>query len=184
MSSVGWMIVFCEIAFWVVIILGLVARYIFKQKRLGMILLALTPLVDVILLITAGIDLYRGEAATKAHAIAAVYIGVSIAFGKSMIGWADQRFQYYVTKQGEKPRKRYGIEYSKHYFKGWIRHLVAYIIGVGILAGLIFWINDTSRTEALSGIAKIWSLVLGIDLLIAITYFIWPPKEKGISSGS
>lgn len=182
MSIVGWTIIFCEIAFWVVILLGLVTRYIFKQKQIGMILLALSPLIDLILLITVGIDLYRGEVATTAHAIAAVYIGVSIGFGKSMIAWADQRFQYYVTKQGEKPRKRYGIDYSKHYFKGWVRHLIAYLIGVGLLAGLIFWIDDPSRTAALSGIAKIWSLVVGIDLLISITNFIWPPKEKRISS--
>ncbi|MGV3464599.1 MAG: hypothetical protein ACO1OT_04820 [Heyndrickxia sp.] len=184
MSIVGWIIVFCEIAFWLVIVLGLIAHYIFKQKQLGIVLFALTPLIDLILLTTAGIDIYRGEVATIAHAIAAVYIGISIAFGKSMIGWADQRFQYYVTKQGEKPRKRYGIEYSKHYFKGWIRHFIAYLIGSGLLVGLIFWIDDTSRTEALGGVAKIWSLVLGIDLLISITYFIWPPKEKEVSTGT
>lgn len=184
MTIIGWMIVFCEIAFWVVIVLGLMTRYIFKKKQLGIILLALTPLVDLTLLIAAGIDIYRGEVATTAHAIAAVYIGISIAYGKSMIEWADQRFQYYVTKQGEKPRKRYGIEYSKHYFKGWIRHFIAYIIGGGILVGLIFWIDDISRTQALSGVAKIWSIVLWIDLIISITYFIWPPKEKGISSGT
>ncbi|MCU9614900.1 hypothetical protein OEV98_15250 [Caldibacillus lycopersici] len=182
MNIVGWMIVLCEIAFWIVIILGLVVRYILKKKQLGLIFLALTPLIDVILLITAGIDLYRGEEATVAHAVAAVYIGVSVAFGKSMIEWADQRFQYYVTKQGEKPRKRYGFEFSKHYFKGWIRHLIAYIIGVGLLIGLIFWIDNTSKTEALSAVAKMWSFVIGIDLLISISYFIWPPRERGVSS--
>jgi hypothetical protein len=178
LSIVGWMIVFCEVAFWVVIILGLVARYIFKREKLGLVLLALTPLIDLLLLITAGIDLYRGAVATQVHAIAAVYIGVSIAFGKSMIEWADQRFQYYVTKQGEKPKKLYGIEYSKQYFKSWVRHLIAYAIGATLLAGLIFWIGDATRTEALSGMLRFWSFVLVIDLVIAISHFIWPKKEK------
>jgi ABC-type multidrug transport system fused ATPase/permease subunit len=178
LSIVGWMIVFCEIAFWFVIILGLAIRYIFKREKLGLVFLALTPLIDLLLLITAGIDLYHGAVATQAHAIAAVYIGVSIAFGKSMIAWADQRFQYYVMKQGEKPKKLYGIEYSKHYFKSWVRHLIAYIIGAALLAGLIFWIGDATRTEALSGMLRFWSFVLVIDLVISISHFIWPRKEK------
>jgi hypothetical protein len=178
LSIVGWMIIFCEVSFWVVIILGLISRYIFKQKRLGLFLLALTPLIDLLLLITAGIDLYRGAIATQAHAIAAVYIGVSIAYGKSMIAWADKRFQSYLTKQKVKPRKKYGTEFSKHYFKGWLKHLLAYMIGIGLLTGLIFWINDPTRTEALSGVLKIWSLVLTIDLVITISYFIWPRGEK------
>ena len=178
MSIVGWMIVFCEVAFWVVIFLGLVIRYLFKREKLGLILLALTPLIDLLLLITASIDLYRGAVATQAHAIAAVYIGVSIAFGKSMIEWADLRFQYYVTKQGEKPKKLYGIEYAKHYFRSWLRHLIAYFIGAALLAGLIFLINHATRTEALSGMLSLWSIVLVIDFLIAISNFIWPKKEK------
>ncbi|MCX2839855.1 hypothetical protein [Cytobacillus gottheilii] len=184
MSIVGWMIIFCEVMFWVVILLGLVTRYIFKRKSLGLFLLALTPVIDVILLLTAGFDLYQGESATLAHAIAAVYIGVSLSFGKSMIAWADQRFQYYVTKQGEKPRKRYGMDYAKHYLKSWVRHLLAYLIGVGILMGLIFWIGDPARTEALLGVTRIWSIALAIDLVISVTFFIWPPKPKGISSST
>ncbi|MGM7723929.1 hypothetical protein [Metabacillus sp. Hm71] len=178
MSIVGWMIVFCEVAFWVVIVLGLTVRYLFKQKRLGLILLALTPLIDLILLITAGFDLYRGANATLAHALAAVYIGVSLAYGKSMIEWADQRFQYYVMKQGEKPRKQYGMEYAKHNLTNFLRHIIAYVIGVGLLAGIMFLIDDPSRTEALGGVLRIWSLVLGIDFIFTISYFIWPRKEK------
>ncbi|KKI93465.1 membrane protein [Bacillus sp. SA1-12] len=183
MSLVGWMIVFCEIAFWVVIFLGLTARYLFKQKRFGLILLALTPLIDLILLITAGFDLYRGADATLAHALAAVYIGVSLAYGKSMIEWADQRFLYYVLKQGEKPRKQYGLDYAKHNFTNFLRHIIAYVIGAGLLAAIIFIVNDSSRTEALSGVLRIWSLALGIDLIFTISYFIWPRKEKKKAAG-
>lgn len=84
------------------------------------------------------VDLYGGATATYAHAIAAVYIGISIAFGKSMIQWADERFQYYVMKNGEKPRRRYGKEYAKHYFKSWIQHLVAYAIGATLLAAMMY----------------------------------------------
>lgn len=99
MNGIAWMIVFCEIAFWVVIVLGLAVRYLFKQHTLGLLFLSLTPVIDLILLAATGVDLYRGASATAAHGIAAVYIGISIAYGKQMIQWADEKFQYYVTKK-------------------------------------------------------------------------------------
>lgn len=172
------MIIASEIGFWVVIVMGLVTRYVLKMNKLGLVFLALTPVIDLILLVTTSIDLYRGATATTIHGIAAVYIGVSIAFGKSMIQWADERFQYYITKQGAKPAKRHGMEYAKHYLKGWGRHVISFLIGAGLLAGMIYFINDLSRTEALSGILKLWSIILGIDFLIAISNFIWPTKAK------
>ncbi|MGG4398084.1 hypothetical protein ABEX25_27720 [Paenibacillus thiaminolyticus] len=178
MNFVAWAIVASEIGFWVVILLGLFARYVLKRQKLGLILLALTPVIDLILLVTTSIDLYGGATATTAHALAAVYIGVSIAFGKDMIAWADARFRYYVTKQGANPLTRYGIEYAKHYLKGWIRHVLAYLIGAGMLLGLIYLIDDASRTEALSGVTRIWTVIVGIDLIIAISNFIWPKKVK------
>ena len=173
------MIVACEIGFWVVIVLGLVTRYVLKKNKLGLFFLALTPVIDLILLIIAGLDLYRGATSTTAHAIAAVYIGASIGFGKSMIKWADERFRYYVTKEGLKPIKLYGIEHSMHNLKGWGKHVLSYLIGAGLLVGIIFFINDASRTEALFNMLKVWTLALGIDLVITISYFIWP-RKKGV----
>lgn len=178
MSLVAWMIVACEIAFWIVIVSGLFVRYVFKRDKLGLFLLALTPVIDLILIVITSIDLYRGATATQAHGIAAVYIGVSIAFGKSMIEWTDERFQYYLTKKGPKPKKRFGMDYAKHYVKGWLRHVAAYAIGAVLLAGMIYLIQDPSRTEVLSGILKTWSIILGIDFLLAVSNFIWPKQKK------
>ncbi|GGP08609.1 hypothetical protein GCM10011346_09330 [Oceanobacillus neutriphilus] len=155
MNFIAWMIVACEIGFWIVIILGLFTRYILKKDKLGLFFLALTPVIDFILLIITAVDLYRGATATTAHAIAAIYIGVSIVFGKSMIKWADERFRYYVIKEGPRPVKLYGLEYSMHYLKGWGKHVLSYLIGAGILAGVIFLINDSSRTEALLRVLQI-----------------------------
>ncbi len=178
MNLVAWMIVASEIGFWVFIILGLITRYFLRLEKLGLFFLALTPVIDLILLITTSIDLYRGATATKAHAIAAIYIGVSVAFGKSMIKWADEHFLYYVMKKGPKPQKRYGFDYAKHYFKSWGQHVLAYIIGSIFLQGLIYFIDDPSRTQVLGDFWKLWSLILGIDFLIAISNFIWPKKAK------
>ncbi|CAM4319696.1 hypothetical protein [Paenibacillus tarimensis] len=178
MSFIAWIIVACEIAFWVVIMSGLLARYVFKLHKIGLFLLYLTPVIDLILLMITGMDLYRGAVATTAHAVAAVYIGVSIAYGKSMIHWADVQFKHHVLKEGPLPAKRYGMDYARHYLKGWIRHVLAYLIGAGLLALLIFTIQAPERTEALVNVWRIWTVVLGIDLIITITYFVWPRQAK------
>lgn len=178
MNLIAWAIIACEIMFWVVIITGLMVRYLCKRKKLGLFFLALTPVLDIILLIIAGSDLANGAAATLAHAIAAIYISVSVVFGKSMIRWADEHFRYYVTKQGPPPLKFYGLDHARHYFKSWLKHLFAFLLGAGILYGLILWINDPARTEALLNILRIWSVVVVIDLLISGSYFLWPRKAK------
>ncbi|ALY27004.1 hypothetical protein SAGV51_03332 [Staphylococcus aureus] len=36
MNFIIWLIIFCEIAFWFVILLGLVTRYILNQQTLGL----------------------------------------------------------------------------------------------------------------------------------------------------
>ena len=70
MNFILWLIIFCEVAFWVVILLGLVTRYVFRQKKLGLFFLALTPVVDLILLVATTMDLMNGATAEIPHAIA------------------------------------------------------------------------------------------------------------------
>jgi len=177
-NFIAWMIIVCEIGFWIFVILGLITRYIFKFNKLGFTFLALTPVIDLVLLVVTSIDLYQGATATVAHAVAAIYIGVSIVFGKSMIQWADVRFQYYVMKQGLKPSKKHGKEFAKQDLKGFGKHLLAYLIGTGFLLVNVFFINDFSRTFILVVVAIGWTVTLIIDLLITISYFIWPKKPK------
>ncbi|MBD7983967.1 hypothetical protein H9649_05205 [Sporosarcina sp. Sa2YVA2] len=178
MNFIAWTIVACEIGFWVVILAGLVTRYVFNRKRLGLFLLALTPAVDLLLLIVTSADLYNGATATQVHAIAAIYLGVSVAFGKSMIRWADERFVFYVKKQGPKPVRRTGWDHAKHSLKGSLQHVLAFIIGGAFLATMIYLIDDPTKTEALWGMLKLWTLALGIDFVISISYFIWPRPAK------
>ncbi|AXI07951.1 2TM domain-containing protein [Oceanobacillus sp. 143] len=175
---VGYVIIACEILFWVLVIAGLVARYIFKMKKLGALLLICTPLVDLLLLIVTVIDLKNGAIATTVHGIAAIYIGVSIAFGHQMIKWADEHFAARFAN-GEKPvkRKKYGKEYAKSERSGWYRHLLAWCIGSAFLAGIIFFINNREQTEALYGTLRLWSIVLAADFLISFSYTIFPKKD-------
>ncbi|MDW0116698.1 hypothetical protein QTL97_07105 [Sporosarcina thermotolerans] len=178
MSFIAWIIVACEIGFWLVIAAGLITRYIFNRKRIGLFFLALTPVLDLFLLIVTASDLYNGATATQVHALAAIYLGVSIAFGKSMIRWADERFVYYIKKQGTKPARRSGMAYAKHSLKGSLQHVLAFIIGGAFLYLMIYWIDDPDRTQSLSDMLKLWLLILGIDFVLSISYFIWPKPAK------
>ncbi|WP_203247829.1 hypothetical protein [Sporosarcina beigongshangi] len=178
MNFIAWTIVACEIGFWVVILLGLITRYLFKREKLGFFLLALTPVIDLILLIVTATNLYNGATATQVHALAAIYLGVSVAFGKSMIRWADERFVYYIQKQGQKPIRKTGLAHARHSLKGSLQHGLAYIIGAAFLMAMIYFIDNPTKTEALSGTLKVWAIVLGIDLVISISYFIWPRPKK------
>lgn len=98
MNFITWSIIAAEIGFWIVIILGLTLRYVYNFKKMGSFFLLLTPVIDMFLLIVTAIDLLKGGNATKSHAIAAIYLGVSIALGKSIVRWADERFLYYIKK--------------------------------------------------------------------------------------
>ncbi len=174
-----YLIIVCEIGFWVLILAGLMIRYIWRRKKLGLVLLALTPVVDLILLIATVIDLRSGTTPTAAHALAAVYIGVSVAFGKSMVAWADRRF---AKKYGQAPSTpdppKYGEMHAKHERITWLRHLLAYAISTVILILMILFIGKPEETKVLLGTIQLWGIIVLIDFVISFSYTLWPRKEK------
>lgn len=183
MNWILFLIIACEIGFWIFIISGLIARYLLRKKRIGFFLFAMIPVVDLILLIATAVDLSRGAVATFAHGLAAVYLGVSLAFGKQMISWADEKFQSLVLKTAAPRKELFGLAYAIHYFKGWLRHLLAYLIGAALIGLTVYWVNDLERTMAMLRILGGWSMVISIDLLITLSYFIWPKKGKETFKG-
>lgn len=100
-----------EVAFWVVLAAGLAARYLLRRPRLGAVLLLGVPLIDVLLLIATTIDLRDGATASSAHGLAFAYLGFTVAFGHSVIRWADQRFAHRFAG-GPPPQRppKYGRE--------------------------------------------------------------------------
>lgn len=84
----------CEIGFWVVLLAGLATRYLLRRRRLGGVLLAAVPLVDLVLLGATVLDLRDGATAGFAHGLAAAYLGFSVVFGPSMVRVADERFAH------------------------------------------------------------------------------------------
>lgn len=174
---IGFLIVAAEIGFWALLLAGLTARYVLGLRRLGLVLLAMTPLVDVILLIATFVDLRGGAAATAWHALAAIYLGVSIAFGHRMIRWADERFAHRFAG-GPAPTRppRTGAAHARHERQGWYRHLLAFGIGATLLAGGILLVGDASRTEALSSRIQWWAVILVVDFMWSFSYTLWPRR--------
>lgn len=176
MNLVLAIIIACEIGFWVLIVAGLIVRYVLGRRRTGLVLLALTPLVDLILLVATVLDLRSGATAGTAHGLAAVYLGISIAYGHKMIGWADTRFAHHFA-DGPRPTRLYGMSYARECWKDVVRTVAAALIAAGFLYLLIALVDDPGRTAALAGFCPILGLIVLIDLVWAIGYTLWPRRQ-------
>lgn len=172
-------IVSCEILFWVFLLSGLFARYVLKRQRLGMLLLALSPVVDAVLLAVTAVDLRSGGEATLAHALAAIYLGVSLVYGKRLVSWVDVRFAHRFGN-GPKPEKRprTGAAHAAVERADWLRHLGAFVIGCGIMTALAVFSGSEQAREVFIRVAGTWGLILAIDCAISFSYTLFPRKEK------
>ncbi|MGO4184571.1 hypothetical protein AB4Z17_25660 [Paenibacillus sp. TAF43_2] len=176
-------IIGCEIGFWLFVLIGLLCRYIFRLKKLGAIFLIATPLIDLALVIATIYDLRGGATATFAHSLAAIYIGVSIAWGHRMIKWADERFAHRFAGGPAPARKpKYGEDHARYERNGWLHHLLAWVIGAAILYGMILMVGDAVRTEVLFNTLRLWSIILVIDFVISFSYSLWPRAKKAESN--
>jgi hypothetical protein len=169
-------IVACEIAFWVALLAGLCVRYLARRPRLGAALLIAAPVVDAVLLVLVAVDLLGGGTASWHHGLAALYIGVSVAYGHRMIAWADAKFA--TRFRGAAPRPRLtGLAYTIACWKDVARTVLAAVIAAAILYGLIVLVDDPARTAELAGFFPVLGLLVVIDLIWAVSYTLWPKKS-------
>lgn len=175
-------IVACEVAFWIAILGGLTTRYLLRRPRLGAALFVAAPLIDVLLLALVTVDLLGGGTASWHHGLAAIYIGVSIAYGHRMIAWADARFAHRFA-DGPAPERLSGWRYTARCWGDVLRTTVAVLIAGGIIGGLVLVVGDPDRTAELQGTVAVLGVILGIDLLWAISYTIWPRKTAAAAVG-
>lgn len=166
-----WLILGCEIGFWVALFSGLFARYLFKWRRVGGVLLTCVPLIDLILLGASIIDLKNGATATLAHGLAAAYIGFTVAFGSVTIRWADRWFAYKFANAEPPPKPpTHGWCLLVYELKLWGRCLLAVAVMFLLLAVAIALVNQAERTEELN----IW---YNIGLGTLIFWFIFGPQS-------
>jgi len=166
-------IIATEIGFWVLIVLGLIARYPLRLKRTGAVFLAMTPIVDLILLTATALDLMAGATASAFHGFAALYVGFSVAYGHKVIHWADIRFAHKFA-EGPAPVKWFGSQQTRERWKDVARTTLAVMIAATILWLITALVNDTTRTGALTILYSILAAILAVDVLWAVRYTIWP----------
>jgi hypothetical protein len=167
-----------EIGFWVLLAAGLALRYLGHRQRLSTMVLLSLPLVDVALLAFSLIDLDRGHPATASHGIAAIYVGASVAFGGSMVAWADRRFA-----GKPRPPKLFGAAHAAHERRGWLGHLLAFALAAGVLGILTLVAAEPAPMWAPMWT---WAGVVFADFLISFSYTVVPRKdpERAGHSGS
>lgn len=142
-------IVVCEVAFWAFLAAGLAARYGLRRRRLGAILLLGSPVADLALLVLTAIDLHQGATPSQTHALAAIYLGVSLAFGPRIIAWADGRVADRVA--GAPPRQPAPSDSARkdHEWRQFGRASLAWAISGGVLLALSLVAGDSPRAATL-----------------------------------
>ncbi len=173
----------CEIAFWAILGAGLIARYLLRRRRLSTALLVAVPLVDVVLLVATTADLARGATAGFAHGLAAAYLGVSVAFGPSLVRWADERVAHRFAG-GPKPWRppRYGRARARYEWREFGKAALAWAIACGLLGLAILLVGDAGRTEALAAWIGRLTIALAIWAVWPVSHTLWPSRPKAGAS--
>ena len=174
-------IIACEIGFWVAVLGGLAARYLLRAQRLSVALLLAAPLLDVVLLVATAVDLRSGTTASLEHGLAALYLGFSVAYGHRLVHWADVRFAHRFAG-GPAPVRPTGAEYTRACWGDVGRTLLAVTIAGAVLLGLIAWVDVPERTEALRAEFPLLALIMGLELLWAVSYTIWPRRPTPVDA--
>ncbi|GAA4920560.1 hypothetical protein LX16_4699 [Stackebrandtia albiflava] len=145
-----WVIIACEVGFWVLLAAGLAARYLWRSPRLSTVLLIGVPLLDVVLLAASIIDMRGGATADLRHGLAGAYLGYSIMFGHRTIRWADRRFAHRFA--GGPPVPKAPAEpWPRFRYEGvfWLQLVGAYAIAWAVTGLLIWLVGDADRTMPL-----------------------------------
>lgn len=172
-------IVACEIGFWVFLLAGLSARYLLRRRRLGAVLLVMAPLVDLVLLTASVLDLRSGGTATVAHALAAIYLGCSVAFGHRLIHAMDVRFAHrYAGGPPPSPRPSHGRAHAAAERTNWYRHATAWAVGCALMMLAVLVVADPTRTQVFLATCSVWALVVAIDGVLSFSYSISPRKNS------
>lgn len=144
------LIVACEVGFWVILLLALALRYLFRKEHLSRAMLLCLPLIDGLLLIFTAMDLRSGATATFAHGLAAAYVGFTVAFGSMAVKWADAHFSHRFAA-GPMPPKApsHGWPAVRYDLNLWGRCIVACIITVALIEALVQFSGAGESTQPL-----------------------------------
>ena len=156
-----------EATFWLVLLGGLTARYALGRPRLGAALLIGVPLVDAALLAATAIHLAGGAEADWSHGLAALYLGVSVVFGLSLVRAADRRAarRYGAGPAPAAPSR--AADPLAAQWRLWRRALLAGGLAAGVLGTLVL-VGGPADTRAIwegGGWFAQLALIVGVWLL-------------------
>lgn len=163
---IAGLIAACEIGLWVLLALGLGLRYLLGRRRAGAAVLACIPLLDVVLIVAAAVDLGRGAEPTGVHGLAAIYLGVSVAFGPAIVRWADVRVAHRFAGGPPPVRPAKGSpQRVAALWREWARVVLAAAIASAALLVVAFLVAEPGqRGLLLSWVARAW-VVAGLWLV-------------------
>lgn len=165
-----------EAAFWVFLVAGLAVRYLARQEQLSIWLLRCVPLVDVVLVALVAVDLARGAEPSRAHALAAVYLGFTVAFGHATISWADAWFRYRFSG-GPRPNKpaKGSRQEVLALWREWLRVLLGSAIACGLLLVMLAIEGSiVPRSAEEAGQHPYWSTMSLLGIVTAIWFLAGP----------
>jgi hypothetical protein len=174
------LIVASEVGFWVLLGAGLLARYLLRLRRLSVVLLLGSPVLDLVLLVATTIDLRRGGTAGPMHGLAAIYLGFSVMFGHAMIRWADQRFAHRFAG-GPPPWKppKGGWARARYEWREWGKAVVACGIAAALLGAGILMVGEMERAAGLVAWLQRMPAVLAIWLIVGPAWAtLFPGRAK------
>ena len=181
----------CEVGFWVLLAAGLAARYLLRARPLSTVLLLLVPILDLVLVAASLLDVAGGSAPRLTHGLAAVYLGFTVAFGHSMITWADARFAHRFAG-GPAPVRppRYGAAKVAYEWREWGKAALAWAIAMAVMVvtSVVAGTGVPMPNEWASD--PMWTWGLRISVVLAIWFVGWPlwtmidpPAAKEVADG-
>lgn len=169
-------IVAAEAAFWLFLLGGLAVRYIVKRQRASSILLACVPLVDLVLIALVTMDLAAGADPGRVHALAAMYLGFTVAFGPTTISWADAWFRYRFAN-GPRPLKppKGSRRSVLALWREWLRVVLAAAVATLGMAVMII-AEGSPLPSSLEAVAShpIWASLHTLGLIVVIWFLAGP----------
>ncbi|WP_327174285.1 hypothetical protein OG599_02630 [Streptomyces sp. NBC_01335] len=166
-------IVVCEIAFWAFLVLGLLARYALRARRLGAALLLCVPLTDLALVAFSVADLRSGGTAGATHGLAAVYLGVSVGFGPEIVRRADAWSAHRVAgaPAPAKPPAS-GPERVRYEWRLWLRCVTACTVAAALT--LLMSVVAAPGAQA----SGLWNLVAQFALVTVVWLGVGPLRHR------
>ncbi|MFF1478249.1 hypothetical protein ACFVYD_11870 [Streptomyces sp. NPDC058301] len=177
------LIVICEAGFWVLLAGGLALRYFAKTPRASVAVLLCEPLLEALLLVVTVIDLKNGAEPDWKHGLAAVYLGFSVAMGHHMVKRADAWFAHRFAG-GPRPAKAPagGTARAVHEWKAAGRWVLAAAIAIGLLQAGVWYVGGDGDVGSLRMWQQRMLWLIGINLLIALSYTLFPKRVEAARS--